>query len=316
MTSQKFFSPLKAGLFIVVLSYFLFALHDAFTLSWIGEWNRFFAGHFIFEVYAEDIIGFVGTIFRFAAGIVAITVLIYYFAKKGISKPATFNALRLIVVFEGIYWALAFLPTAYFETKDMFFTNMYSHLSTMAFLNSFAINDLPVLVESIVLPIILFILTYKLNPNKPLKGAIRWGMVTGTFYIFLFWLLNTTIWISVVDEPGKGIAYLTSTPQYLASFVLSAFGLLLLGIYSSGFAAKSRRAEILQELSLKTVGVIILALGIYFLWNYLTWIFFGGWSNWFAWFLGHNEDLWALALPLLGLPLLFANRPQKKEAAV
>ncbi|MGA3112786.1 MAG: hypothetical protein ABSE15_12325 [Candidatus Bathyarchaeia archaeon] len=190
MTSQKFFSPLKAGLFIVVLSYFLFALHDAFTLSWIGEWNRFFAGHFIFEVYAEDIIGFVGTIFRFAAGIVAITVLIYYFAKKGISKPATFNALRLIVVFEGIYWALAFLPTAYFETKDMFFTNMYSHLSTMAFLNSFAINDLPVLVESIVLPIILFILTYKLNPNKPLKGAIRWGMVTGTFYIFLFWLLN------------------------------------------------------------------------------------------------------------------------------
>ena len=172
------------------------------------------------------------------------------------------------------------------------------------------------MVESIVTPILLFILAYKLNPNKPLKGAIRWGMITGTFYVFLFWLLNTTIWISVVDEPGKGIAYLTSTPQYLVSFVLSAFGLLLLGIYAAGFTAKSRRAETLQELSLKTVGVIILALGIYFLWNYLTWIFFGGWSNWFAWFLGHNEDLWALALPLLGLPLLFADRPQKKDAAV
>ena len=161
MASQKFFSPLKAGLFIVVLSYFLFALHDAFTLSWIGEWNRFFVGHFIFEVYAEDIIGFVGALFRFAAGIVAITAIIYYFAKKGISKPATFNALRLIVIFEGIYWALAFLPTAYFENKDLFFTGTFGHLSATAFLNTFAINALPLLVESIV------------TPNPPLHSCLQ-----------------------------------------------------------------------------------------------------------------------------------------------
>ncbi|MGA2683010.1 MAG: hypothetical protein ABSF44_14565 [Candidatus Bathyarchaeia archaeon] len=315
MATQKFYSPLKAGLFIVVLSYFLFALHDTFTLSWIGEWNRFFAGHFIFEVYAEDIIGFVGTLFRFAAGIIAIAVVICFFAKKVLSKPATFNAIRLVVVFEGIYWALAFLPTAYFEVKNMFFTRTFGHLSTMAFLNSFATNALPVLVESIALPIFLFILAYKLSPSKPLKVGIRWGMITGTLYVFVFWLLNTTIWISVINEPGKGTAYLTSYPQYFLSFILSAIGLLLLGIYAAGFTVKSRRAETLQELRLKTVGVIILALGIYFLWNYLTWIFFGGWSNWFAWFLGHNEDLWALSLPMLGLPLLFSRKTQQQGAS-
>ena len=36
---------------------------------------------------------------------------------------------------------------------------------------------------------------------------------------------------------------------------------------------------------------------MYFLWNYLTWIYFGGdavWSTWYAWFLGHNLDLWML----------------------
>ncbi len=49
---------------------------------------------------------------------------------------------------------------------------------------------------------------------------------------------------------------------------------------------------------------------MYFLWNYLTWIYFGGdavWSYWYAWFLGHNLDLWFLSLPLMGLPLLFGD---------
>jgi len=316
MGTEKFYSPLKIGLFLVVLSYFLFALHDTFTLSWFGEWNRIYPGHFLFEVFAEDLIGFVGVISRFAAGIVAFTVIVYYFAKKGILKPAAFNAVRLILILEGIYWALAFLPTAYFAVKDMFFTNMYSHYSLSAFLNLFATGTLPVLVESIATPIMLFVFVYKLNPGKPLKAALRWGMITGTFYVFLFWLLNTTIWVSVIDEKGKGWGFLTSNPQYLLSFVLTAFGLLLLGFYAAGFTLKSRRVETMKELNFKKVGVIVLALGLYFLWNYLTWIFFGGWNDWYAWFLGHNEDLWVLSLPLLGLPMTFSRKPQEKDGSI
>ena len=269
-------------------------------------------GHFLFDIYAEDVIGLFGTVSRFTAGIIAFAVIIYYFAKKNISKPATFNALRLILVLEGIYWLLGFLPTGYFEAKDLFFSRVFTDRSTMVVLNSFVLNELPVLVESLVIPIVLFILVYKLNPNKPLKEAIRWGMISGTVYIFVFWLLNTTLWISVINEKGKGTAYLTSYPQNLLSFILTAFGLLALGIYAAGFTIKSRNAETLQELSLRTVGVIILALGLYFLWNYLTWIYFGGWSTWYAWFLGHNEDLWILSLPLLGIPLLFADELREK----
>ena len=310
MTEEKFYTPLKIGLFIVVLSYFLFALHDTFTLGWVGEWNRDYPGHFLYDIYVEDIIGFVGVIFRFAAGIIAFAAITYYFAKRNISKSATFNVLRLILVFEGFYWLLAFSPTGYFVVKDTFFSAAFRHGFTTSFLHFFAINTLPVLIESIATPIILFIFAYKLNPNKPLKGAIRWGLITGAFYVFLFWLLNTTLWFSTIDE--KGWAYLTSYPQNLLSFILTVAGLLALGIYAAGFTVKSRRAETLKELNLKIVGVIILALGLYFLWNYLTWIYFGGWSEWYAWFLGHNEDLWILSLQMLGLPLLFAKKPEEK----
>ncbi len=31
----------------------------------------------------------------------------------------------------------------------------------------------------------------------------------------------------------------------------------------------------------------------------------GGWSDWYAWFLGHNMELWMMAIPLVGVPLLF-----------
>lgn len=316
VASEKFFSPLKLGLFIVALAYFLFALHDSFTLSWIGEWNRIAGGAFRFEIYFEDVVGFVATFFRLAAGIIAFAAITIYFAKRSLPKPTVYKVARSIVVLEGLYWVLAFLPSGYFEVRDLFFTHAFGHLSPMSVLNSFTLNTLPVLVESIATPIVLFVLAYKLNPNKPLRAGIRWGLIYGTVYVFVLWLLNTTLWVTVINEPGKGTGYLTSYPQNLLSFLLTALGLLALTVYTGAFAVKSRAAESMQELNLKSVGVIILSLGLYFLWNYLTWIYFGGWSDWYAWFLGHNEDLWILSLPMLGIPLLFSRKPRENGASL
>jgi hypothetical protein len=305
MTEQKFYSPLKIGLLIVVLSYFLFTLHTTFTLSWIGEWNRI-TGSFSFAIFVEDISGFIGLIFRFAASIIALAAIIFYFAKKNLSKPAVYKILRWILVLEAIYW-LGLLTTTVMSTPGL------SGLSVT--LSSFALNFIPLFVESIVLPISLFILAWKLNPNKPLKQAIKWGLITGTVCIFVFWLTNSSMWFETLTYQ-KPIGYITSYPQNLLSFILTVFGLLALAIYSAYFTKKSSGAESLQELNLKIIGAIVLALGMYFLWNYLTWIFFGGnylWSDWYAWFLGHNMDLWMLSLPLLGLPLLFTNRLSKEN---
>ena len=237
MAERKFYTPLKIGLFTVVLAYFLFALHDTFTLSWVGEWNRIGgAHHFLMDIFVEDVVGFVGVIFRFAAGIIAFAAAAMYFYKKNISKPTLFKVLRWIVVFEGIYW-LTLLPTGLYEVQDLFFTRSFSQHTLWFTLNSFATNGLPVLVESLAIPAVLFILAYKLNPNKPIKGVIRWGLITGTVYIFVFWLLNLTMWITTVNISGT--SYLTFNPQNLLSYVLTAFGMLALAIFSAAFAFKS-----------------------------------------------------------------------------
>ncbi|MGD0203137.1 MAG: hypothetical protein ABSC20_04440 [Candidatus Bathyarchaeia archaeon] len=309
MTEEKFYTPLKIGLLIVVLSYFLFTLHATFTLSWIGEWNR--GGHYYFDIFITDISGLVGLIFRFAASILALGAMIFYFAKKNISKPAAYTILRWILVLEGIYW-LSLLTTGVTDVQSLISAS--SHMNLNSLLRSFALGALPSLVESIAPPIALFIFALKLSPNKPAKNAIKWGLITGTIYIFVFWLTNSSMWLITWEVKGTG--YLASYQENLLSFILTIFGLLALSIYTASFAKKSIGAETLQELKLKTIGAIILAFGMYFLWNYLTWIFFGGnylWSTWYAWFLGHNMDLWMLSLPLLGIPLLFADKIHEKN---
>ena len=113
---------------------------------------------------------------------------------------------------------------------------------------------------------------------------------------------------------AKGASYLTNNPQHILSYILTVFGLLFLALYSGYFTWKSRRVQTLEELNLRVVGAIITLLGFYFLWNYLTWVYFGEnlWSTWYAWFLGHNLDLWMLSLPLVGLPILFYRKIHRK----
>ena len=305
MSEEKFYTPLKIGLFTVVLAYFLFTLHAMFTLSWIGEWSR--GGHFSFFVYVTDISGFVGLIFRFVGSIIAFAGILYYFSKRSIPKSTVYKLLRWVLVLEALYW-LSLLTTGVTEVQNLF--TITAHIPLELLLRSFALGALPSLVESLAPPIALLILALKLNPDKPQKTVIKWALITGTVYVFVFWVTNTSLWLSTWLE--KGTVYLTTYPQNLFSFVTTIFGLLALAIYTAYFTKKSIGAETLQELRLKTSGAIIIAFGLFFLWNYLAWIFFGGWSSWFAWFLGHNLDLWMLSLPLLGLPLLFDNELNDK----
>ncbi len=325
MAEQKFYTPLKVGLLAVVTAYFLFTLHAMFTLSWIGEWQRIGGGSFLFTILVEDISATIGLVFRFAASIIALAAIVIYFTKKNLSKPTTYTVLRIVLVFEGIYW-LGLSATAGFSLQSFgqFLSNS-PPLSSM--LNFLLLSVVPTIVEAIILPIVLFIFAFKLNPKKPFKTAIKWGLITGTLYIVVFWLINTNIWISVVR--GKGIEYLWVVPtqvngverliphpEHLVSFIATAFGLLALAIYSGYFTKKSTHIETLQDLKLGAIGKIILALGMYFFWNYFSWVFFAGnvWNDWYAWFLGHNMDLWMLSLPLVGLPLLFRNKAAQKDS--
>jgi hypothetical protein len=178
-------------------------------------------------------------------------------------------------------------------------------------LASLLLNTIPSVVESVLMPVVLFVLAWKFNANMPTNKILKWALIVGTSYIFVLWLLNASMWfITIVYQTGT--VYITSHPEIALNFILTTFGLLALAIYSVLFAYKSRNLQSWQDLNLRTAGAIITALGMFYIWNYLTWIFFGGWSDWYAWFLGHNLDLWMLSLPLLGLPLLFIDKLQDK----
>jgi hypothetical protein len=312
MTEAKLYLFLKIGLLIAASAYFLFSLHAVFTLEWIGEWNRF-GGGFSFPVYVEDITGFVGMVFRLAAGLVAFSAVVYYLAKKGMPKPTALKLARLVVVLEGIYW-LGLLSSTYFTVQNLITqgSSFRTIESTLISLTS----TTTLIIESIIIPIALFILAYTLSQSKPQKKMIKWALITGTIYILLFWISNTSNWQIAIRQ--KGMEYLYAHPENILNFALTTVGLLVLTLCSAYFTIKSFKVDSLDKLNLRAAGTIILALGLYFLWNYLTWIYFGGdmvWSTWYAWFLGHNLDLWFLSLPLLGLPLIFKFRRTEEQGS-
>lgn len=299
---QNFYSPLKIGLLIVSIVFFLFTLHGLLTLEWIGEWN-FVSGSTSFWILITDISSAIGLIIRFFGSLIAVVAIGYYFVKKGLSTQTTYKVLKIVLIAEALYW-FTFITSGIWGVTpivDALFGDPIGIFSL-----SFVISTgIPCLFEAVALPIALFKVVGNLSPTKPNKGAIKWGLIAGTVYVFVWWLNNAGMWIYTII--WKGLDYLTLYPENLISFVFTVFGLLALGIFTAYFSKKSIGTEALETLKLKTVGVIIVVAGFYFLWNYLTGIIFGPelWSYWYAWFLGHNLDLWALSLPLIGMPLLF-----------
>jgi hypothetical protein len=306
MAEQKFYSPLKIGFLIVALAYFLFTFHAMFTLSWIGEWEAF-GDPFRTVIFIEDITSAIGIASRLVASTIAFTGVILYFVKKGLSTQTTKKLLRLVLIGEAIYWlgllASGVLPL--FSTLGFATWRVNGHVSTLPVWISLLTNEIPILVGSIAIPVVLFKLSYELKSNKPVK----WGLIAGTVYILVFWLTNTALWVTTVLRQGTG--YLTAYPQNLLSFALTSIGMLALTVFTVYFAKKSIGTESTEKLELKTIGAITIALGLFYLWNYLAWIFFGTdeiWSNWYVWFLGNNLNLWLLSIPLVGLPLLFEQK--------
>lgn len=298
MTNKRFYSPLEIGLLIVSLSYFLFTFHGMFTLAWIGEWN-ITSGSFWIWLLVTDISAAATFIFRLIGSLIAFSAMVTYFVKHGLPAETTLKLLKLILVCEAIYWlglitsgVGGILPVTGPFYVDLLIT-----------------TGIPCTVAAIAIPIALFKLVSNLNPKRPMKHAIKWGLIAGTVYIFVFWLTNSAMWIYTVIH--KGAEYLIIYPQNLLSFCLTTVALFVLVLYSAFYTKKSSGTDALRLLKLKTVGAIIAALGLYFLWNYLSWIFFGvaEWSSWYAWFLGHNMDLWLMMAPLVGLPLLFERQP-------
>ncbi len=303
MTERKeTLSALQIGLFVVSLVWFLWSFRETFLSAVnVNEFTYFPPSLFRTWTQITDYSGIVGLLSRTVTSLVAVAAVALLVAKR-LSPASGTKVLRWLLVGEAIYWLSLFLS------------------GVMAFLPipvgpgfplGFPLEaGIPCLVESVAIPIALLVLVYQLKPGKPLKGAINWALITSAVYVFCFWLNNTCNWLYVAIYTSRGWAYVVNYPENLFSFVLTSVGLLGLAVYTAHFAKKSIGTETVDNLNMRTIGVIVTLLGLYYLWNYLTWIFFGTsqlWSDWFSLLLGHNMNLWLLSLPIVGIVLLIRD---------
>ncbi len=292
-------SALKIGLLLVALTWFFFTAYEFLK----GAFNIYRNS---FWISLTDTAGTMGLGFRTVAALIAVFTILFFVFKKDLSKPELFMSIRWILLGEIVCF-LALFPVVIWGLSIVAGADI-----SMMGLGYFIESTLPVMIESIGIPILLIKLFFELNPNKPARGAIKWGLIAGTFYIFVHWVNNTGNWIGAISR--KGMEYVTAYPDHIVSVGLTSIGLLALVLYAAYFTKKSIGANSLSELDLRKVGAIITALGLYFLIIYVMWLFLGTdakWSTWYAWFLGHNMDLWVMTLPLVGLPLLFQEKPAK-----
>jgi hypothetical protein len=296
MAEDKIGSPLRFGLLIVALTWFLFTFYEFIK----GAFN-IFKGTFWIEL--TDTAGVIGLGFRSVAGCIAVITILFFIFRKDLSKSETMMSVRWIVIGEAVCFLSLFLVV-------IWGLDIFSQFSLGEFGFTFFIGStIPVLFESVVIPIVLVKLFFALNPNKPISNVVKWSLITGTVYVFMVWFNNASGWIVAVL--AQGIDYVTLYPVNIFSFVLTTVGLLVLGLYLAYFTMKSISKGQLENLDLSKVGVIITSLGLYFLIIYFMWLVFGsvgGWSDWYAWFLGHNVELWMMTLPFVGVPLLFEKR--------
>ena len=296
MGEDKLASSLKFGLLIVALTWFSFTGYQFLK----GAFN-IFRGYF--WVSLTDTAGALGMGFRTMAGVIAFFTILFFVLRKDLKKPELFMSIRWVLLGEIVFF-LSLIPVVLWGLAVVF------GIESGAFgLGSFVESTLPVMIEAIGIPIVLGKLFLELNPDKPARGAIRWGLISGVYVVFVLWINNTGNWIGAITR--SGIEYVTAYPDHILSFGLTSIGLLALALYGVYYIRKSWDAGSLAELDMRGIGVLITGVGLYFLVNYVMWLFLGTdakWSTWYAWFLGHNLELWMMSLPLVGVPLLFKNK--------
>ena len=286
---------IRTGLFLIALAWFLFTfyeltngiLHNAHPNPEAPVWTW---------LLGQETGGCIGLALRTAGGLIAVITALFYLVKRDLSKVETLMAIRLVVIFEASFW-ISFLFSINFNP---------SSLNSPTWMIA---NNIPVMVQSITLPIVLTMLFFNLTPKKASTSGIKWGLISGTVYVFVFWLNNAGNWIAAVII--KGADYIILYPANFFSFTLTVVGLLLVAIYTAYFSKKSIEKGDFTKLNLRTVGIIITSFGLYFDVIYVLYLFLGpvgGWGMWYAWFTGHNLDLWLLILPSAGLPFLFQNK--------
>src|SRR4030067_2161412 len=266
---------------------------------------------------SEGVLGSVASVLRAVGGVFAFYAAFIFWRKKDNAIPQIRNKVRAALILEAAFF-LCFILTitaafAYNSTSQYLY--YFDHTPGLLLLFGTAF---PCLAMVIVVAPLLLKLSSTIQHMFPKEEVIKWSCLTGVAYIFVvFWFNFLMLWEgTMVPFPASteiqyGVNFLLE-PANFSSFVLTFFGLLaiaLIALLSTLPAIKKQPTK----LNLAWIGIVLPALGTYFLFSLLYYYATGGYaahpSVWYE-VIGplHNSNLWPAAFIFLGPSIIAYSR--------
>jgi hypothetical protein len=330
----KRFGSLGFWIFVVVCAYFAYALYFAvYSLNFgIG----FFFDHYVYNLISQDpwwwaifyygsegLMSSVAGVLRLTAGCFALYSAFLFWRKKDQAIPQIRGKVGKALLFEAAHYvglSLSMLASFvyFFSTEYLFY---FDHTPELIFVY---VCGIPLLAIILVVPPVLLKLRAKIRSGAERQEIVKWSSIVGVAYLFLvFWFNFSMSWAGTMVPYGRsdqnyGINFLTK-PANFVSFVVTVFGLLAIAVFGLMTTLPAIRKQA-AKLSMRRIGLVIFALGGYFLFNIFYYYLTGGFeANSSVWYevIGplHNPYCWCLAFFFLGLAVMLHGDKQQNTQA-
>jgi len=306
---------IKNGFFIVLSIWLLWTLYWAIRL-YVSLPDMFATPDPFGPLYFSSTLAvpflFVGLVARTVAAALALFSTYRYYSEGWTSRLR--NLIGATVVLEAVY-LISIIPTAWIgpDVGDIVLIPEAT---------------IPSLFEAIFVPIPLLILAARLRWPGKAGTALRWAGVSGVMYIWALFVRFFGQWVGTFIQtekytfffggfPYHGLNYVLDYPVNMFSFLLTIVGLPLIALYLLAVSLPAIR-NVGARVNLRKIGLVLTLTGLFFMLSFfllyaLPESVVGGKSIWSQFFSGHNIDLWMLALPIVGIPLMLGSDGIKTE---
>jgi hypothetical protein len=328
---EKYSNKLRFCIFVAIIVYLGYAIYfaiyglqfsiqlsqDQYVYSLISKNSLWWQ---IAYYTSEGITGSIAIVLRAFAAVFATYAAYLYWRKKDLAMSVIKKNASRALLLEAAFF-LAIIPSiiaafAYnLTTSEYLF--YFDHTPELILLFGTAIPCLAMVLTAAPL---LLKLRSKIKADAPTPVIAKWASYTALAYILVvFWFNYCMLWAAnMVSYPRANQAYgldFLLQPVNLTSFVVTAFGLLAIGIAAFLTLRPALNGEP-NKVNLGHLGGVIVAFASYFIFNTLYYLATGGYeANPSVWYEVispmHNANLWTMALLVIGLPLIWIVRLKK-----
>jgi hypothetical protein len=179
------------------------------------------------------------------------------------------------------------------------------YFDTTPVMEVFFVAGVACLLMVMVIPPLLFKLRSKILQGSSSQDIVKWSCLSCISYLFVvFWFNSSMQWVGMITTFGTSVLL---DPIGLAGFLASVFGLFLIAIFGLMSTLPAIK-KLPVKLSLRRIGVVMTALGGYFMLGMLLYVLAGGFAErpfaWYEMMVPHNPYLWCVIFLFVGLPLV------------